>query len=79
MPLEKAFERAAKRICFNVERRKLQEVINCRLGTDGALGKSAEMEYLYRALSNVAGFKTPCNDYRRAWDRQGSRGEIYPL
>jgi DNA-binding NtrC family response regulator len=46
-------------ICFNVERRKLQEVLNCRLGTDGALGKSAEMEYLYRALSNVAGSRHP--------------------
>jgi two-component system response regulator HydG len=57
--LEKVFERAAKRLCFDVERRKLQEVLNCLPGINDALGKSGEMENLYRNLSNVAGSRHP--------------------
>jgi DNA-binding NtrC family response regulator len=57
--LAQAFERAAKRLCFDGERRKLQEVLNCLPGMGDALGKSAEMEYLYRMLSKVAGSKHP--------------------
>lgn len=51
--LEKAFERAATRLCFDVERRKLRAAANWSDMVD-VLGKSKEMEDLYRTLSNVA-------------------------
>jgi len=57
--LAKAFERAAMRLCFDAERRKLQEIGNRRPGMRDALGKSVEMEKLYRMLSNVAGSRHP--------------------
>ncbi len=57
--LAKAFERAATRLCFDVERRKLQEIANSRPGMGEALGKSVEMEKLYRILSMVAGSRHP--------------------
>jgi two-component system response regulator HydG len=53
--LAEAFERAAKRLCFDVELRKLQEAANCRPGMGDALGQSVEMENLYRILFKVAG------------------------
>jgi two-component system response regulator HydG len=57
--LVKAFERAAKRLCFDVERRKLQEDTNYRSGMGDALGHSVEMENLYRILFKVAGSRHP--------------------
>jgi DNA-binding NtrC family response regulator len=57
--LEKAFERAAKRLCFDVERRKIQEAADCRPGMGDALGQSVEMENLYRILSRVADSRHP--------------------
>jgi DNA-binding NtrC family response regulator len=50
--LVEAFEQAAKRLCFDAERRKLHATNWPEVGD--ALGKSQEMEGLYRTLSNVA-------------------------
>jgi DNA-binding NtrC family response regulator len=49
-----AVERAAMRLCFDAERRKLRDAANSWSGMGDVLGKSKEMEDLYRALSNVA-------------------------
>jgi DNA-binding NtrC family response regulator len=57
--LARAFERAAMRQCFDLERRKLQEAVNWRSGMGDALGQSVEMEKLYQMLSTVAGSKHP--------------------
>jgi DNA-binding NtrC family response regulator len=57
--LTQAFERAAMRLCFDVERRKIEEIANCPPGISDALGKSVEMEKLYRILSMVAGSRHP--------------------
>jgi two-component system response regulator HydG len=57
--LAKAFERVAMRLCFDGERRKLQEAINRQSGMGDALGKSLEMEKLYLILSRVAGSRSP--------------------
>jgi two-component system response regulator HydG len=56
--LAKTFERAANRLCFDVECRRLQRVTDGLLGGD-ALCKSVEMEELYRMLSTVAGSRHP--------------------
>jgi two-component system response regulator HydG len=53
--LAKVFERAAKRLCFDGELRKLQEAANCRSGIGDALGQSVEMEHLYRILFKATG------------------------
>src|SRR5665213_1074888 len=52
--LTKALERAAGRWHFGVERRHLQETLRPEMKMADALGKSTEMEKLYRTLSNVA-------------------------
>jgi len=57
--LAQAFERVAMRQCFDVERRKLQEAVNCRPGIGDALGQSVEMEKLYQILSRVARSRHP--------------------
>jgi DNA-binding NtrC family response regulator len=57
--LAQAFERVAMRQCFDVERRKLQEAVNCRSGIGDALGQSVEMEKLYQILSRVARSRHP--------------------
>jgi DNA-binding NtrC family response regulator len=57
--LAEAFERAATRLCFDVERRKLQEIASCRPRLGDALGKSVEIEKLYRILSKVSGSRYP--------------------
>jgi DNA-binding NtrC family response regulator len=57
--LARAFERAAMRQCFDLERRKLQEAVNWRSGMGDALGQSVEMEKLYQMLSKVAGSRHP--------------------
>lgn len=57
--LARAFERVAMRLCFDVERNKLQERIDCQSGMGYALGQSVEMEKLYQILSRVAGSRTP--------------------
>jgi len=57
--LARAFERAASRQCFDVERRKLQEAGNWRSGMGDALGQSVEMEKLYQMLSKVTGSRHP--------------------
>ena len=57
--LTKVYERAAKRLCFDVECRKLRQVADCLPGTGDALGKSVEMEKFYRMLSHVAGSRHP--------------------
>jgi DNA-binding NtrC family response regulator len=57
--LAQAFERVAMRQCFDSERRKLQEAMNCQSRMGGALGQSVEMEKLYQILSKVAGSRHP--------------------
>jgi DNA-binding NtrC family response regulator len=57
--LANALERAANRLCFDAERRKLQKIANSRPGMGDALGKSIEMENLYRILSKVASSRHP--------------------
>jgi two-component system response regulator HydG len=57
--LAQAFERVAMRQCFDSERRKLQEAINCQSGMGSSLGQSVEMEKLYQILSKVAGSRHP--------------------
>jgi DNA-binding NtrC family response regulator len=57
--LTQAFERVAMRQCFDSERRKLQEAMNCQSRMGSALGQSVEMEKLYQILSKVAGSRHP--------------------
>jgi DNA-binding NtrC family response regulator len=57
--LAQAIDRVAMRQCFDSERRKLQEAINCQSGMGSALGQSVEMEKLYQILSKVAGSRHP--------------------
>lgn len=57
--LTQAFERVAMRQCFDSERRKLQEAMNCQSRMGNALGQSVEMEKLYQILSKVAGSRHP--------------------
>jgi len=57
--LEKAFDRAAKRLCFEVERRKLREATKGSSRIGDVLGQSVEMEKLYRMLSTVGGSRHP--------------------
>ena len=52
--LTKALERAARRWHFCVEQRRLQKTLRLKEGVVDILGKSPEMEKLYRMLSNVA-------------------------
>jgi DNA-binding NtrC family response regulator len=52
--LTQALERATKRWHFDVERRSLQTKLQLGMEMVDALGQSAEMEKLYRILSNVA-------------------------
>jgi two-component system response regulator HydG len=55
--LAKTLERAAMRLCFDVELRKL--FANCRPELGDALGKSKELDGLYRMLSMVASSRHP--------------------
>jgi DNA-binding NtrC family response regulator len=57
--LARAFERAAMRQRFDLERRKLQQAVSWRSGMGDALGQSVEMEKLYQMLSKVAGSRHP--------------------
>ena len=57
--LTEALERAARRRYFDVERRQLQEAMDRRSGMGHVLGRSVEMEKLYRMLSKVAGSTHP--------------------
>lgn len=55
--LANTLERAAMRLCFDVERRRL--IANCRPEMGDALGRSKELEGLYRMLSMVASSRHP--------------------
>jgi DNA-binding NtrC family response regulator len=57
--LTKSLQRAADRRYFDVERRELQENLQLGSGMDGILGRSEEMEKLYRMLSRVGGSDHP--------------------
>ena len=52
--LTEALERASRRWYFGVERRQLEETLLPEARMADALGRSPEMEKLYRILSNVA-------------------------
>ncbi len=56
--LTQAFDRAIKRNCFDMERRKLQASTPWS-GMGDVLGQSTEMEKLYRILSKVADSRHP--------------------
>jgi DNA-binding NtrC family response regulator len=51
--LTEVFERASRRLCFDMERRNIQAAAT-RSGMADVLGQSVEMEDLFRILSNVA-------------------------
>jgi DNA-binding NtrC family response regulator len=57
--LTASLERAAKRRYFDVEVRRLQETLPPKERMAEVLGKSTEMEKLYRILSNVADSRHP--------------------
>jgi DNA-binding NtrC family response regulator len=57
--LTRALDRATKRLCFDVERRKIQSAANSWSGMGDSLGQSVEMEKLYGMLSRVANSRYP--------------------
>jgi DNA-binding NtrC family response regulator len=57
--LSESLRRAAKRRHFNVERQKLQETLSPEARMADVLGRSTEMEKLYRILSRVADSSHP--------------------
>jgi DNA-binding NtrC family response regulator len=57
--LTESLMRAVKRRHFNIERQKLQETLSPEARMTDALGKSVEMEKLYRILSRVAESRHP--------------------
>jgi DNA-binding NtrC family response regulator len=57
--LARTFDRANKRLCFDLERRRLRATISGSSGMIETLGQSVEMEKLYQILSKVADSRHP--------------------
>jgi DNA-binding NtrC family response regulator len=57
--LTQTFDRANKRLCFDLERRKLRAMVSGSSGMIETLGQSVEMENLYQILSKVADSRHP--------------------
>jgi DNA-binding NtrC family response regulator len=57
--LTQTFDRASKRLCFELERRRLRATVSGSSGMIETLGQSVEMEKLYQILSKVADARHP--------------------
>jgi DNA-binding NtrC family response regulator len=57
--LTRTFDRAHKRLCFDLERRKLRAIMSGSSGMIQTLGQSVGMENLYQILSKVSDSKHP--------------------
>ena len=77
--LERAVERMMERRTLEGESRRLRESLRSPQGLGNMIGRSPEMDKLYRILAKVAQSSPSRTDPGRKWCRQGTGSPLHSL